>query len=77
MCESVKHLKPRTQTVSTSFRRVQLEGGVTSVTLRGEGRQFFVGTEASQMYRFNYVDFKEEVIATSHSSAVVDAAFPQ
>ncbi|XP_031424646.1 cilia- and flagella-associated protein 52-like [Clupea harengus] len=59
-----------------TLKRVQLEGGVTSVTLRGEGQQFFVGTEASQMYRFNYVDFKEEVIATSHSSAVVDAAFP-
>ncbi|XP_062387120.1 cilia- and flagella-associated protein 52-like [Sardina pilchardus] len=59
-----------------TLKRVQLEGGVTSVTLRGEGQQFFVGTEASQIYRFNYVDFKEELIVTSHSSAVWDAAFP-
>lgn len=55
---------------------MQLEGGVTSVTLRGEGQQFYVGTEASQIYRLNYVDFKEEVIVTSHSSAVWDVAFP-
>ncbi|KAG5279889.1 hypothetical protein AALO_G00082690 [Alosa alosa] len=59
-----------------TLKQVQLEGGVTSVTLRGEGQQFFVGTEASQIYRFNYVDFKEKLIVTSHSSAVWDVAFP-
>ncbi|KAL2101062.1 hypothetical protein ACEWY4_002823 [Coilia grayii] len=59
-----------------TLKHVQLEGGVTSVTLRGEGQQFFVGTEASQIYRLNYVDFKEELIFTSHSKAVWDVAFP-
>ena len=59
------------------LRRVELEGGVTSVTLRGEGQQVFVGTDAAQIYSFGYTDFKPELISTSHSSAVWDAAFPQ
>ncbi|CAJ1065978.1 cilia- and flagella-associated protein 52 [Xyrichtys novacula] len=62
---------------STSFathKTVELEKGVTSIALRGEGQQFFVGTEASQMYRFSYDDFNPELISTSHSSAVNDVA---
>ncbi|KAL7404605.1 hypothetical protein ABVT39_017060 [Epinephelus coioides] len=61
----------------TNFRtlkEVQLEKGVTSIAIRGEGQQFFVGTEAAQMYRFSYEDFKAELISTSHSSAVKDVA---
>ncbi|KAM6971925.1 cilia- and flagella-associated protein 52 [Aplochiton taeniatus] len=59
-----------------TLKKVQLEGGVTSIALRGEGHQFFAGTEAAQIYRFSYTDFKEELIATSHNSAVNDVAFP-
>ncbi|XP_041723287.2 cilia- and flagella-associated protein 52 [Coregonus clupeaformis] len=59
-----------------TIKKVQLEGGVTSIAVRGEGHQFFAGTEASQIYRFGYTDFKEELIATSHNSAVKDVAFP-
>ncbi|XP_034544788.1 cilia- and flagella-associated protein 52 [Notolabrus celidotus] len=55
-------------------KEVQLEKGVTSIALRGEGQQFFVGTEAGQMYRFSYDDFNSELISTSHSSAVNDVA---
>uniref|UniRef100_A0A9J7XT27 Cilia- and flagella-associated protein 52 n=2 Tax=Cyprinus carpio TaxID=7962 RepID=A0A9J7XT27_CYPCA len=55
---------------------VQLEGGVTSVTLRGDGQQFYVGTEAAQIYSLGYIDFKPELIATNHNSAVKDVAFP-
>lgn len=55
-------------------REVQLEKGVTSIALRGEGQQFFVGTEAAQMYHFSYQDFKPELISTSHNSAVKDVA---
>ncbi|KAF4080329.1 hypothetical protein AMELA_G00169070 [Ameiurus melas] len=58
------------------IKSVMLEGGVSSVALRGEGQQVYVGTEASQIYRFSYTDFTPELIATSHSSAVWDAAFP-
>lgn len=34
-------------------RKIQLQGGITSITLRGEGHQFFVGTEESHIYRVN------------------------
>uniref|UniRef100_A0A3Q1HKP4 Cilia- and flagella-associated protein 52 n=1 Tax=Anabas testudineus TaxID=64144 RepID=A0A3Q1HKP4_ANATE len=61
---------------STTFKtlKFKLEKGVTSIALRGEGQQFFVGTEAAQMYRFSYQDFKPELISTSHNSAVKDVA---
>ncbi|KAJ8363474.1 hypothetical protein SKAU_G00123050 [Synaphobranchus kaupii] len=59
-----------------AIKQVQLEGGVTSIALRGEGHQLFAGTEAAQIYRFSYTDFKEELLATSHDSAVNDVAFP-
>uniref|UniRef100_A0A8B9LUC0 Cilia- and flagella-associated protein 52 n=1 Tax=Astyanax mexicanus TaxID=7994 RepID=A0A8B9LUC0_ASTMX len=60
------------------FRECVLMQGlsVTSVALRGEGQQMFVGTNAAQIYRFGYTDFKPELISTSHSSAVSDTAFP-
>uniref|UniRef100_A0A8D3EA63 Cilia- and flagella-associated protein 52 n=1 Tax=Scophthalmus maximus TaxID=52904 RepID=A0A8D3EA63_SCOMX len=64
---------------STNFKtlkNVQLEKGVTSIALRGEGKEFFVGTEAAQMYRLSYTDFKAELISTSHSSAVNEIAIP-
>ncbi|KAF3687519.1 Cilia- and flagella-associated protein 52 [Channa argus] len=57
-----------------TLKEVQLEKGVTSISTRGEGQQFFVGTEAAQMYRFSYQDFKAELISTSHNRAVKDVA---
>lgn len=57
-------------------RSVQLEGSVTSVALRGEGQQIFVATETAQIYTLGYTDFKPELIATNHNSAVKDVAFP-
>ncbi|KAF5908072.1 cilia- and flagella-associated protein 52, partial [Clarias magur] len=63
-------------TAFKTIKSVTLEGGVSSVALRGQGQQVFVGTEASQIYRFGYADFTPELIASSHSSAVWDAAFP-
>ncbi|KAL4647974.1 cilia- and flagella-associated protein 52 isoform X1 [Arapaima gigas] len=59
-----------------TIKKVQLEGGVTSIALRGEGHQFFLGTEVAQIYRFSYTDFKEELITTSHNSAVMGMSFP-
>ncbi|XP_031730469.1 cilia- and flagella-associated protein 52 [Anarrhichthys ocellatus] len=55
-----------------TLKKVQLEKGVTSIAMRGEGQQFFVGTEAAQMYRCGYDDLKEELISTSHNSAIKD-----
>ncbi|XP_068118492.1 cilia- and flagella-associated protein 52 [Hyperolius riggenbachi] len=59
-----------------AVKQVQLQGSVTSITLRGEGHQFFVGTAQAQIYRFNYPEFKEEVVATCHSEAINDIVFP-
>ncbi|XP_076871508.1 cilia- and flagella-associated protein 52 isoform X2 [Brachyhypopomus gauderio] len=59
-----------------TIKRVELEGGVTSVALRGEGQHVFVGTSAAQVYRFGYTDFKPVLVATNHSSAVYDVVFP-
>uniref|UniRef100_A0A8C8GFZ8 Cilia- and flagella-associated protein 52 n=1 Tax=Oncorhynchus tshawytscha TaxID=74940 RepID=A0A8C8GFZ8_ONCTS len=58
---------PNFNTIKLSWR------GLTSIAVRGEGHQFFAGTE---IYRLGYTDFKEELIATSHNSAVNDVAFP-
>lgn len=55
-------------------RQVQLDKAVTSIALRGEGQQFFVGTEAAQIYHYGYDDFKAELISSSHSRAVNDVA---
>ncbi|XP_077314728.1 cilia- and flagella-associated protein 52 [Lithobates pipiens] len=57
-------------------KRVQLQGAITSITLRGQGHQFFVGTSQAQIYRFNYPEFKEELVATCHSEAINDIVFP-
>ncbi|XP_003340387.1 cilia- and flagella-associated protein 52 isoform X1 [Monodelphis domestica] len=58
------------------IKKIQLQGGVTSVALRGQGHQFFVGTEAAHIYCLSYTDFKAELIATCHSGAVQDIVFP-
>nr|AAH72072.1 MGC78960 protein [Xenopus laevis] len=57
-------------------KTVQLQGSVTSISLRGHGHQFFVGTGGAQIYRFNYPEFKEELITTCHSEAINDITFP-
>ncbi|VFV44929.1 wd repeat-containing protein 16 [Lynx pardinus] len=58
------------------IKKIQLQGGITSITLRGEGHHFFVGTEESHIYRVNFTDFKETLIATCHFEAVQDVVFP-
>ncbi|BHF74951.1 Cilia- and flagella-associated protein 52 [Sparganum proliferum] len=50
-------------------------GAVTSISLRGEGHQFFVATDRSHVYRFNFSDFSHELVKTCHSSAVNDVKF--
>ncbi|TKS67973.1 Cilia- and flagella-associated protein 52 [Collichthys lucidus] len=57
-----------------TLKEVQLEKGVTSIAIRGQGQQVFVGTEAAETFRFSYDDFKPELISTSHSGAVKDVA---
>ncbi|XP_042311141.1 cilia- and flagella-associated protein 52 isoform X2 [Sceloporus undulatus] len=57
-------------------KKVQLQGAITSITPRGQGHQFFVGTEEAHIYRFSYSDFKDELIVTCHNEAIHDIIFP-
>nr|XP_054391401.1 cilia- and flagella-associated protein 52 isoform X4 [Pongo abelii] len=58
------------------IKKIQLQGSITSITLRGEGHQFFVGTEESHIFQVSFTDFKETLIATCHFDAVEDVVFP-
>ncbi|XP_061222864.1 cilia- and flagella-associated protein 52 isoform X1 [Neopsephotus bourkii] len=58
------------------MKKIQVQGGVTSLTCRGHGHQFFIGTDKCQIYRVNYTEFKEELIAACHNEAVHDIVFP-
>ncbi|NXP07414.1 CFA52 protein, partial [Thinocorus orbignyianus] len=58
------------------IKKIQVHGGVTSLTRRGVGHEFFVGTNECQIYRVNYTEFKEELIAACHNEAVHDIVFP-
>ncbi|XP_008315004.1 cilia- and flagella-associated protein 52 [Cynoglossus semilaevis] len=59
-----------------TLKTCKLEKGVTSIALRGEDQQIFVGTEASQMYSITFRDLKAELISTGHSCAVNDVVIP-
>jgi len=67
-------------TLEQKFKRTKksqkVDGPVTSVALRGQGHQFFVGTGKSHIYKFNLTEFSHELINTCHYSAVNDVAFP-
>lgn len=61
------------------------EAAITSITLRGAGHQFFVGTANARMYKFSYECSNKsgtpqfdvcELIKTCHSSRVNDVVFP-
>jgi len=65
------------------FRRVQkgktypkVDGEVTSLALRGQGHQFFVGTCNSEIHRVNYDGSVHELISTNHNKQVNDIVFP-
>ncbi|XP_030589052.1 cilia- and flagella-associated protein 52 [Archocentrus centrarchus] len=57
-----------------TLKKVHLEKGVTSIAIIGDEQQFFVGTEAAQIYCFSHENFKAELISTSPNSAVKDVA---
>ncbi|NXG66461.1 CFA52 protein, partial [Hemiprocne comata] len=58
------------------MKKIEVHGAVTSLTCRGQGYQFFVGTSECQIYRVHYTEFKEELVAVAHSEAVHDIVFP-
>lgn len=60
---------------------------ITSIALRGDGHQFYVGTANSQIYRLNFAEFNcdkgkdnvnqgAELIKTCHSHEITDVVFP-
>lgn len=67
-------------TGAPNFKRVRsckVPGGVTSIALRGIGSEFYVGTNLSQMYKFQFHDFSNsELIASCHFSGITDIVFP-
>lgn len=63
----------------TTYKKTKMtkfEGGITSIALRGQGHQFFVGTQTCQIYRFNYTEFTNELMNTCHYGKINDIAFP-
>ncbi|XP_066926830.1 cilia- and flagella-associated protein 52-like [Clytia hemisphaerica] len=55
----------------------KVDGEVTSITApAGNLEKFFVGTQLSQIYQFNFSTFVEETISTCHYSSVKDISFP-
>ncbi|NXW82742.1 CFA52 protein, partial [Alopecoenas beccarii] len=59
------------------MKRIQVEGGVTSLTCSSQDNQFFIGTNKCQIYRSDYTTFKEELVAVSHTEAINDVVFPE
>ncbi|XP_077979702.1 cilia- and flagella-associated protein 52-like [Glandiceps talaboti] len=54
----------------------KINGAITSLALRGQGHQFFVGTDCAEVYKFNFGDFTSEKEKTCHNAAVTDVEFP-
>lgn len=57
-------------------RSKKVEGSVTSIGVRGDGHEFFVGTNQANIYRFGYADFASSQRFTGHSVGVNDVIFP-
>ncbi|XP_072167750.1 cilia- and flagella-associated protein 52-like [Diadema setosum] len=60
----------------TKKEKIEKAGAITSITLRGRGHQFFVGTNNSHIYRFNLPEFTYEMTSTCHYNEVNDICFP-
>ncbi|XP_063681556.1 cilia- and flagella-associated protein 52-like [Bolinopsis microptera] len=53
-----------------------LDGGATSVAVRGIGHQVYVGVNKGNIYRINFSDFQPTCINSCHYSGVLDVGFP-
>ncbi len=59
------------------IRSTKLSGKVTSVSLRGNGNQFFVGLGNAQMYKMDFETFTPTLLGSCHESAITSIAFPR
>lgn len=57
--------------------KVQLQGGVTSISLDKESKTFIVGTDMSQRYIVDIKTFTPELRGSCHYADVFDVKFPQ
>ncbi|XP_077381780.1 cilia- and flagella-associated protein 52 [Festucalex cinctus] len=57
-----------------AIKQVQMNNGVTSIALKDDGRHFFAGTDASEIYCLDLQDFKAELVSTNHHGAVKDVS---
>lgn len=55
----------------------KLQGAVTSISIRGDGHEIYVGTDHSSIFRVGYADFGIQQRFTGHSAPVRDIAFPR
>eukprot|EP00039_Didymoeca_costata_P014699 m.240211 g.240211 ORF g.240211 m.240211 type:complete len:384 (+) comp16075_c0_seq3:1031-2182(+) len=69
---TVAHMKPNTWKIA---KKITLQGTITSISPRGEGHEFFVGTSQSNMYRVSLADFDYEHILGCHPAAINDVQF--
>ena len=58
------------------LRVTKLPGAITSITLRGRGNQFYVGTAKGQLYQVNFEDFGYTLLSSCHYHEVTDIVFP-
>lgn len=73
---TVAIVKDKSSKFQRTKKSIKLNGSIMSLSLRGSGHQFFVGTSKSNLYRFNYMEFTYKLLNTGHSSAISDIIFP-
>lgn len=56
--------------------KLKKRSAVTSIAKRGSGHQFFVGTENSQVYKFNFCELSADLFKTSLPGPVNHVIFP-
>uniref|UniRef100_A0A1I8H039 Cilia- and flagella-associated protein 52 n=3 Tax=Macrostomum lignano TaxID=282301 RepID=A0A1I8H039_9PLAT len=76
MVQIMRASEQTTQHRTVRRQQQKLDSGVSSLSLRGKGHEFYASTEKSQIYKFNLADFSHTLVNTCHSSAINDIAFP-
>lgn len=55
---------------------IHVQGGITSLSLSGDGQEALAGTSLSYMYRARIEDLRHALVSENHSSMVTFIAFP-
>lgn len=58
-------------------RKVQFDGGITSIAFNAAGDHFFVGTKTCNIYLVHLDTFEYELRSTCHSTKINDVGFPR